>query len=46
MSQVKMLVHSMNTGSLQSMVPKIIHEAETYFKEKWQVTTILLLLLL
>ena len=26
----------MNTGSLQSMVPKIINEAETYFREKWQ----------
>ena len=31
-----MLVHSMNTGSLQSMVPKIINEAETYFRDKWQ----------
>lgn len=30
--QVKLLVHSMNTKSLEGMVPKMISEAEDYFK--------------
>ena len=33
--QVKMLVHSMNTRSLESMVPTMVSEAEAYFAEKW-----------
>ena len=30
--QVKLLVHSMNTKSLEGMVPKMIDEAEDYFR--------------
>ncbi len=33
--QVKMLVHSMNTRSLEGMVPTMVNEAEAYFAEKW-----------
>lgn len=32
LQQVKLMVHSMNTKSLQNMVPKMIGEAEGYFK--------------
>ena len=32
LQQVKLLVHSMNTKSLENMVPKMINEAESYFK--------------
>ena len=35
LQQVKMLVHSMNTSSLQAMIPKIVSEAETYFSSTW-----------
>jgi len=35
LQQVKMLVHSMNTASLQAMVPKMVSEAEAYFASKW-----------
>mmetsp|Transcript_12806 Transcript_12806/g.40867 ORF Transcript_12806/g.40867 Transcript_12806/m.40867 type:complete len:215 (-) Transcript_12806:1422-2066(-) len=31
--QVKLLVHSMNTKGLEAMVPKMIDEAEEYFRE-------------
>ena len=30
--QVKLLVHSMNTKGLEAMVPKMIEEAEEYFR--------------
>ena len=30
--QVKLLVHSMNTKGLEAMVPKMIDEAEDYFR--------------
>ena len=30
--QVKLLVHSMNTKGLEAMVPKMIDEAEEYFR--------------
>jgi len=33
--QIKMVVHSMNTRSLDAMVPKIISEAEAYFATEW-----------
>eukprot|EP00327_Prymnesium_parvum_P040987 CAMPEP_0195647970 /NCGR_PEP_ID=MMETSP0815-20121206/30384_1 /TAXON_ID=97485 /ORGANISM="Prymnesium parvum, Strain Texoma1" /LENGTH=657 /DNA_ID=CAMNT_0040791577 /DNA_START=288 /DNA_END=2263 /DNA_ORIENTATION=+ len=32
LQQVKLLVHSMNTKSLEAMVPKMIGEAEDYFR--------------
>ena len=31
-AQVKLLVHSMNTRGLEAMVPKMIEEAEEYFR--------------
>merc|ERR1719453_1663198 len=34
LQQVKLMVHNMNTKSLEAMVPKMINEAEGYFK-KW-----------